>query len=439
MLSGVVDTESTPHLYYALAWLWAKVFGSGEVGLRSLSALLGTAAIPVAHRAAAELISERAGLVTAAIVATNPFLVWYSQEARAYALLTLTAGVTFLLFARALYDPGRRSLVLWGVAAAIALASHYFAIFVVVPEAVWLLARHREQRREVALSCAGVGVVGLALLPVALEQASHASADWIGQIGLGTRLRYVPQRAIGGQVGGTLPTLELGPLLLVTLVVVGLAGLALWLLVDRADDRERRGAWVAAVIGGAAVVAPILLTVLNVDYFFDRNLLAAAVPLAIVPAAGLGARRAGALGAGGAALLAAVWIGVLAWVNLDRRVQREDWRGAAEAIRASAGPQDRAIVLSPFAAQKVLPIYLPGVDFLPPGIPVQEIVVLGQYREGARRPPTPPAPALGFGLVERREAPTYTLLRYRAERPIPVPEYALAGMRLGRDQVVLLE
>ena len=106
MLSGVVDTESTPHLYYVLAWLWAKVFGSGEVGLRSLSALLGTAAIPVAHRAAAELISERVGLVTAAIVATNPFLVWYSQEARAYALLILTASVTFLLFVHALSDPG---------------------------------------------------------------------------------------------------------------------------------------------------------------------------------------------------------------------------------------------------------------------------------------------------------------------------------------------
>ena len=50
------------------------------------------------------------------------------------------------------------------------------------------------------------------------------------------------------------------------------------------------------MIGAAAVVVPLIAIVAGVDYFFDRNLLAAAVPLAIVPAAGLGARRAGTLG-----------------------------------------------------------------------------------------------------------------------------------------------
>src|SRR5438067_4239503 len=49
MISGVARGESTPPLYYALAWVWAKVFGTGEVGLRSLSALLGTATIVVAY------------------------------------------------------------------------------------------------------------------------------------------------------------------------------------------------------------------------------------------------------------------------------------------------------------------------------------------------------------------------------------------------------
>ena len=38
--------EGNPPLYYVLAWLWAKVFGTGEVGLRSLSAVCGTAICP---------------------------------------------------------------------------------------------------------------------------------------------------------------------------------------------------------------------------------------------------------------------------------------------------------------------------------------------------------------------------------------------------------
>src|SRR3954466_5060010 len=55
MLSHIPNSESTPPLYYVLAWLWSKAFGTGEVGLRSLSALCGTAAIPAFYAAAAEL------------------------------------------------------------------------------------------------------------------------------------------------------------------------------------------------------------------------------------------------------------------------------------------------------------------------------------------------------------------------------------------------
>ena len=41
-VSQVPHTESTPPLYYALAWIWAHVFGSSAFALRSLSALFGS-------------------------------------------------------------------------------------------------------------------------------------------------------------------------------------------------------------------------------------------------------------------------------------------------------------------------------------------------------------------------------------------------------------
>src|SRR5919109_4758162 len=63
MLGEIPDSESTPPLYYVLAWLWAKAFGTGEVGLRSLSALAGTLMIPAAYLAGAALVGRRAGLV----------------------------------------------------------------------------------------------------------------------------------------------------------------------------------------------------------------------------------------------------------------------------------------------------------------------------------------------------------------------------------------
>src|SRR5919197_1329088 len=105
MLDRIPGSESTPPLYYVIAWLWTRAFGTGEVGIRSLSALLGTAAIPAFYLAARELTrSEGAALGVAALAAFNPLLVWYSQEARTYALLTLLGALSLYFFARALNE-----------------------------------------------------------------------------------------------------------------------------------------------------------------------------------------------------------------------------------------------------------------------------------------------------------------------------------------------
>ncbi|MGE5283333.1 MAG: glycosyltransferase family 39 protein, partial [Chloroflexota bacterium] len=154
-LSAVPRSESTPPLYYALAWLWSRVFGTSEVGLRSLSALAGTASIAVVYLAARALpLPRRAGLIAAAIVAVNPVLIWFSQDARAYALVFLLTALSFLFFARARRSglaqgtTRRRSgkgadLAGWAAFSALAIATHYFAAFVVIPEAVLLLLAAR--------------------------------------------------------------------------------------------------------------------------------------------------------------------------------------------------------------------------------------------------------------------------------------------------------
>src|SRR5919108_6438395 len=41
MFGALPGSESTPPLYYLLAWGWSRIFGTSEVGLRALSAVLG--------------------------------------------------------------------------------------------------------------------------------------------------------------------------------------------------------------------------------------------------------------------------------------------------------------------------------------------------------------------------------------------------------------
>src|SRR3954471_7022702 len=103
-MDAVGFSESAPPLYYALAWVWTQLTGTGEWGLRSLSALAGVATIPVAYLIGRELRGRATGFLAAALVAVNPMLIWYSQEARAYALLTFFCALSLLYCVRALRD-----------------------------------------------------------------------------------------------------------------------------------------------------------------------------------------------------------------------------------------------------------------------------------------------------------------------------------------------
>lgn len=95
----------------------------------------------------------------------QPLLVWYSQEARSYALLVLLGALTVLLFSRARARPTPGRLTAWSLVCALALLNHYFAVFLVLPEALLLWTAARDRRRAVILAIGGVAVVGASSSP----------------------------------------------------------------------------------------------------------------------------------------------------------------------------------------------------------------------------------------------------------------------------------
>src|SRR3954452_187353 len=133
-------------------------------------------------RGAGWSLRGRAGLVAALLVAVNPLLVWYSQEARAYSLFVLATALSFWLFARAHARPTMQRLVAWGLVSALALCTHYFAVFVVAAEALLLLAMRRAPLRR---RLAGVGIVVAAAGALAgLAWTQHTHARWQGVFAL---------------------------------------------------------------------------------------------------------------------------------------------------------------------------------------------------------------------------------------------------------------
>jgi len=423
LLRAIPDSESTPPLYYLLAWLWTHVFGTGEAGIRSLSALLGTATIAVVWALGRRLGGARAGLTAAALAAVNPMLVWFSQEARAYALLALLAALSTLLWLQALEHgtptSGRRStrLLAWGGVAALALATHYYALFLVAPQALWLVLR-APGARERAAALALPAVAAAALAPLALGQRANDTAAFITNSALLTRLAQLPKQFVVGYDAPLEPLLvAVGALA----VLAGFAGLAA-LLTGRlaAPQRERSEAARLAALTAVALGLPILAAFAGEDHLITRNVLFV-LPLACALAGAGLATAAHAVPRGAAlALAAACAAGLVAVVGVarDARLQRDDWRGAARALGAIAEPR---LIVANAGAFNALRYYLPDLRLAaPPAFTTAEIdylalpVRLPGERPAPPRPAAPAAPAAGYTLAGRTDGETYTVLRWRA-------------------------
>jgi hypothetical protein len=367
-------------------------------------------------------VSERAALIAAALVTVNPLLVWYSQEARAYALLVLLAALATLFCVRG--QPGR-----WAVASALALATHYFAAFVVGPLAVWLLWRHRDRRRA-AGAVTAVAAAGLALLPLAIDQSENPGSNFITGTSLGTRLLQLPKQFLLGY--------DTPAEVAFTTAAAALAAGGLLLALRRARAGKGGVAGAAALIA-AAVLLPLAAAVLGADFVISRNLIVAVVPVLVVLAAGFDV--GGRIGLAMAAALAALSLAAVIGVFTHPEYQRDDWRGAAEAIGPSSG--ERALVINPIAGAVPLRLYLDGLTpfgerFRPIG-EIALVAVTGRRPGQTPHPPRPPTPRMpGFEVVARRETDTFTLIRLRAVGDQQIASAGLTSLKLGRDLAVTL-
>jgi mannosyltransferase len=404
---AVRRTESTPPLYYYLAWLWRQPFGTGAAGLRSLSALLGTASVPDCFAAAAELFDRRAALVCAALVAVSPPLVWYSQEARAYSLLVFLGLLSIWLCVRAVRGD-RRALAGWAIVAALALATQYFALFTVVPEALWLIATAPRERRTWLAVALPVAMMAL-LTPLLLYQDHHVPRPWASGYSITDAVTGVAQGALVGPTWT--PLIHRAGVAVTALLVLG----AIVLLVRDRSRREQAAA--PAVLLAALIVVPLAGAAVATNYVVIRNVIVA-VPLGLMlVAAGCTARAPARLGATIAAGLGAIGLAIVIAVPLTPALQRSDWRGAIRVL--ASGPAPRVwVVLDRFDNTPVSTIYLPhAVTLGATPAPVSQIEVIG----GAGYPGAlTAAPVPGFTLVERRAFRGLEISRFTAAHAIGV-------------------
>jgi len=432
---GIATSESTPPLYYVMASIWSLVLGTTEVAVRSLIALIGVATVAVGYALGLELRSRRAGLILAAFVAMSPLMVWYSQDARAYVLVILLTSVGLLFFAQALRTESSKSIWLWAFASAAALTAHYFAIFLVVPEAIALLLPRATRSRAVKPTLV-VAAIWVALLPLLLYQSLQANRQaWITWLGLAERLKMTLQ--FFETSSWDVSFLVLAAITALIAAVIGFAFVA-----HRIGRREL----LILVVGASGILVPVVGSFIGFDYVNYQNLLVAWMPFAAVLAVALASLRR--VGAVLAVVLGGLALGATVKVQATPALHRPDWRLAAKTL--SDQPANTLVVVYPEADVPALkwydhdltvinsggPYVWPPSDLNHPPAAVQtrRIVLLAEdpWVYSGAHSLVLHAPA-GFHQIRKRFLSTFVLVTYSARQAIPIAVNRLASMRASGD------
>ena len=137
-------------LYYLLLRPWLELVGRSEFALRFSSAVLGTLAVPLIYRVGRRLFPAYPGLsaVAAFLVATSPYLIWYGQEGKMYALVAALALISMERYLAALEEGGWQRWLGYMLATSAAFYVHLIAALLVPAQAVIFLIAGRETRRR---------------------------------------------------------------------------------------------------------------------------------------------------------------------------------------------------------------------------------------------------------------------------------------------------
>ena len=126
-----------PPFYYWLLKLWSLVFGTSELGLRSMSVFFGMVAILFGYVLVKRLFGRRAAIFGILFMALSPMLIRYGQEMRMYTLVTAIVMAATYVLVLATETGKRKYWIIYGVLLALGMWTHYFAALAWLAHWVW--------------------------------------------------------------------------------------------------------------------------------------------------------------------------------------------------------------------------------------------------------------------------------------------------------------
>lgn len=348
-------------LYNLIMAGWIRLAGDSEIAIRLPSIAFTFAAALLLARLVRRVISPTAGLCILAFLLFNPVLVWYSATAKNNALVLLTTAACLVAFHHLALAPNTRKLLLAAIAAALALATSWIALLILIPLAlVDIRTRPVSSSRapfyRAVPPCLRAFVLSLLLVsPLIFYKASNPEHLWRGY-----PRAFTPQELalFLGNYTLTGNALQPGdPVIWDTAAVVSLIVALPLLLLGWRAIRARCRAIPLSALGIIALLtaASLALRILRPDtqIYQERNLILMIPALAALLVAGAFALRPRWLRPVAlTALLGSQVVATLLMVTTHRDAwtvfwPTPDWRGAADWIRRDQLAGDELSLTAP--------------------------------------------------------------------------------------------
>lgn len=398
-----------PPLYYYVVAAWGHLAGWREWSLRFPSACFGVLLTPLLALLAYRLLRRTSVRWLAALfAATHPLLVYYSQEARMYALLTLLSVLLVYCVVRISdEEKGRPFYFYYGLTAVAAIYTHYFAFFLLFALLLaFLFEQWQRAAQETAFSfrllltrARGFLLTNLLVLVLYLPwftamftRFSVDASYWQGELKLWEALRSVAASFTTGQTVRESQAVQwLWLYGLLTLLAIFLLVRRAWLDKQGAGHEQYSGALRTLYYTAPWLLLPVAAVLLLASFapkFNARYVMIALPSLLLLWSAGFSVelegreQGAGSKGQGarsGRRLASVFCISFLLFTALyadrnwffDPAFTKDEWRDVASFLRTRMRPEETVLLVSGhvwpvwhYYAPDIPAVRLPEIDVL---------------------------------------------------------------------------
>jgi mannosyltransferase len=339
LASAIARDGGNMSAYYVLMHVLTAWFGSGTLVLRLPSVLSITATAALVPLIGLRLFDRRTAFVAGLLTAVSMPLVFWGQDARAYA--PMVALVTGSMFGFAWFvegEGGRPALAAYFACTTLAAFCSFVAVLAIPVQLVMLYWR-RSAVRPVLVSLAASVVCWIPLIVLAIRRG-QSQIFWVPHVSLRVEKQVLESLTSAGLEPTFHTSATMWALMAVT--VVGVLAVAVLHIVRASRPALRETAlwgqrlvllWVAAPVALAFVESLVAQPT-----FTQRNLLMCVPAVALVLAIGITDRRLPPVATWGALALLIV-LRAIALVP-TYAASPEDWQRASSYVLANAQPDD---------------------------------------------------------------------------------------------------